>query len=299
MVVRQSELSTKPLIGSKVCWCSAVHSRKAQLHPSLSMGLILMCVRPVWARSCLCLTRPKNCCTYFAKVGAFQFSMRSILEVSTLIPFSKMWWPKKSIFIANDVNFFVEQCRWASQSACRTDVMFAWCSASELDQMMMSLRYTWQIFPISCARESVTHLWCVAGEFCKPISITTHSQSLKGVRVAVYLTWSGCTGVWKNEFVMLIFPHIFFLCNLPICHWYAAEDRCLEQSPCWVFGSHSPTVEAWWGLALGWWKTVRHMAKRMAWFALLLNVVQSVSSNHLSIFVDRSMPASQRSANLA
>ena len=55
----------------------------------------------------------------------------------------------------------------------------------------------------SC-KAAVTQCWCIAGEFRKPMGITSHSYSPRGVVTAVRYTSSGCTLVWKNELVMSI-----------------------------------------------------------------------------------------------
>src|ERR1700691_1061428 len=47
-----------------------------------------------------------------------------------------------------------------------------------------------------------------SGEFCKPIGIASHSYRPKGVVTAVRCTLSGCTLVWKNEFVIFNLLHI-------------------------------------------------------------------------------------------
>lgn len=124
--------------------------------------------------------------------------------MSASIPHSEIWWPRKSISIVNRVDFLGEQYSSASLRASGTAVTLP-CSVIDKDQIIISLRYAWQILPIRSLSTRVTWHWWVAGEFQRPIDMTTHFQSPKGVRVAVYFMWSGLTSVWKKEFVISIF----------------------------------------------------------------------------------------------
>ena len=141
IVVRQSQLTTRRLILSNAYWWIAVHAGKVVLHSLWVRGVrIEVCSARLGRNTEMYLTNPKNCHMCFAHLGASQFRILLTFVLSASIPHTEMWCPRKSISVVNNEDFFCEQYSSAFCSTSRISETLVLCSASELDQIIMSSR---------------------------------------------------------------------------------------------------------------------------------------------------------------
>ena len=152
--------------------------------------------------------RPRKAQTLVEVAGVGQWKIFWTFDKLGSIPQAEIWCLRKLSSVKKKLHFFLLQNNLVLASAFITMSMCLICSAMVLDQITILSRYTRQIFLMRWCRAEFIQRWWMGGTFFGPCSITVHLYRPKGVVIAVRCTLSGCTHVWKKEFIISRRLHI-------------------------------------------------------------------------------------------